>query len=477
MFKTLQSKIILNFAALIIAIVTLLLISFNYIVVEQLKLKLAEELKTEINLIELGLLDVHENKLDEYLHNLDNFTRQLNYNLILQNNNQQELFKFYSDTSIINKDYDVLFLRKTGKYQIETRKYKDAEKTFLLVKKSVDIKLGDNQNQNLRYIIIETGLSGIENFSNNVRFKIIVAALILFVFGFFVIKYFSRIITSPVTKIIEALKEFSKTGSPQLISIEGGEEFKFLIESINNLMRKIEEDMNELRKLERYRSEFLGNVSHELRTPIFTIQSYLETLIEGGINDPEINIKYLKKALENLERLNRLLSDLIDISQIEAKQLRLSFRYFSINELLQKVIDDLKILADQKEINLVFDKDDNLKELAWGDKERLYQVFYNLIENSIRHNPPQTTVRVYYHKINSTLRVFVEDNGIGIPEEDLPRIFERFYRVNKERSRESGGTGLGLSIVKHIVEAHNSKIYCESKLNQGTKFYFDLKIA
>jgi two-component system phosphate regulon sensor histidine kinase PhoR len=304
-----------------------------------------------------------------------------------------------------------------------------------------------------------------------------VAALFFLVLGLIVIRFFTNKVTSPINNILEGLKEYSKTGVPKEIEVEGTGEFKYLIETINNLMKKIENDLNELKKLERYRSEFLGNVSHELRTPIFSIQSYLETLIDGAINDPEVNLTYLKKAYENLERLNRLLSDLIDISQIESRQLKLSFRFFSINELIQKVIDDLQLRAEQKGIQLQFIKDENLKELVWGDKERLYQVFYNLIDNSIRYNPAGTKVLIYYKKQNSTLRIFVEDNGVGIPAEDLPRIFERFYRVNKERSRESGGTGLGLAIVKHIVEAHESKIYVESQMNSGTKFYFDLKIA
>jgi two-component system phosphate regulon sensor histidine kinase PhoR len=304
-----------------------------------------------------------------------------------------------------------------------------------------------------------------------------VAALVFLVLGLIVIRFFTDKVTRPINNILEGLKEYSKTGVPKEIEVEGTGEFKYLIETINNLMKKIEDDLNELKKLERYRSEFLGNVSHELRTPIFSIQSYLETLIDGAINDPEVNLTYLKKAYENLERLNRLLSDLIDISQIESRQLKLSFRFFSINELIQKVIDDLQLRAEQKGIQLQFIKDENLKELVWGDKERLYQVFYNLIDNSIRYNPAGTKVLIYYKKQNSTLRIFVEDNGVGIPAEDLPRIFERFYRVNKERSRESGGTGLGLAIVKHIIEAHESKIYVESQLNSGTKFYFDLKIA
>jgi len=118
-----------------------------------------------------------------------------------------------------------------------------------------------------------------------------------------------------------------------------------------------------------------------------------------------------------------------------------------------------------------------LKERVWCDEERLYQILFNLFDNALRHNPPQTQVKIYYKKVNASVRIFVEDNGVGIPEEDLARICERFYRVNKERSRESGGTGLGLSIVKPLVEAHGSKIYVESKTGEGTKFYFDLKIA
>jgi Signal transduction histidine kinase len=347
----------------------------------------------------------------------------------------------------------------------------------LYLTKKVYINLRPYKVRDVGFITIVTDLSRIDAFAADVRSKIFIAALLIFIVGTFIIRSFTNKIIKPISIIINSLREYSKTGIAQPIELSGSEEFKFLTESINKLMEKIESDFNELKKLERYRSEFLGNVSHELRTPIFTIQSYLETLIDGGVNDPEINVKYLKKAYENLERLNRLLNDLIDISQIESKQLRFSFRYFNINDLIQRVVDNLKIIAEQKEITIEFKKDDNLQEMVWGDKERLYQVFENLIDNAIRHNPPQTQIKIYYKKQNSSLRIFVEDNGIGIPDEDLPRIFERFYRVNKERSRESGGTGLGLSIAKHIIEAHESKIYVDSRINQGTKFYFDLKIA
>lgn len=477
MLKTLKSKIIVTFMAIIFAIVTLLLLSFNYIVVDQLKLQLAEELKNEINLIEYSLNNVNDEKLNEYLNNLKNFSGQLKYNVILSDINKNKIFRFYSDTSLYNKDYQISFLRKSGRYTLETKNYENDARTFFVVTKSIDVNLSNEEKSKFGYITIETDLEAIEKFSNNVRFKIIVAALVLFVFGLLIIRYFTDRVTKPVNSVIDSLKEYSKTGIPRLIEFEGSQEFKFLVESINNLMTKIEYDMNELKKLERYRSEFLGNVSHELRTPIFAIQTYLETLIDGGINDPQINLNYLKKAYENLERLNQLLKDLIDISQIEARQLRLSFRYLDINDIIERVIEDIKLLSQQKNIQIEFIKDESLKELVWCDKERLYQILFNLVDNALRHNPPQTQVKIYYKKVNASVRIFVEDNGVGIPEEDLPRIFERFYRVNKERSRESGGTGLGLSIVKHLVEAHGSKIYVESKTGEGTKFYFDLKIA
>lgn len=477
MLKTLNSKLLLGFVLIEIIIVILLLLSFNYIVVNQFKYQLIDELKKEINIIEFGLTDLDKDNFTTHINRLDKLSAQLRARIILSDKRKGILFDFSSGFEKPSGDYRILELAETGIYKVEIRKFRGNPQKYLYITKKVNINLRPYKVQDVGFITLITDLSKIDYFATDIRSKIIISALLIFIAGIFLIRKFTSKIIKPINVIINSLREYSRTGIVQPIEISASEEFNFLTASINKLMEKIEADFNELKKLERYRSEFLGNVSHELRTPIFTIQSYLETLIDGGINDPEINVKYLKKAYENLERLNRLLNDLIDISQIESKQLRFSFRYFNINDLIQKVVDNLKLIAEQKEITIEFQKDENLKELVWGDKERLLQVLENLIDNAIRHNPPKTIVRIYYQKMNSTLRIFVEDNGIGIPEEDLPRIFERFYRVSKERSRESGGTGLGLSIAKHIIEAHESKIFVESKLNQGTKFYFDLKIA
>jgi two-component system phosphate regulon sensor histidine kinase PhoR len=477
MFKTLSSKLLFGFVVIESIIVVLLLFSFNYIVVDQLKYQLIDELKKEISIIEFGLTDLDINNFSTHINRLEKLSAQLNSRIILYDKQKSILFDFSSGFDKPSGDYRILELAQTGNYKVEIRKFSGNPQKYLYLTKKVTINLKQFRVRDVGFITIVTDLSRIDYFASETRIKIIIAALLIFIAGIFLIRGFTNKIIQPINVIINSLKEYSTTGVAKPIELTGSDEFKFLTESINKLIEKIEADFNELKKLEKYRSEFLGNVSHELRTPIFTIQSYLETLIDGGINDPEINIRYLKKAYENLERLNRLLNDLIDISQIESKQLRFSFRYFNINDLIQKVVDNLKLIAEQKGITIEFQKDENLKELVWGDKERLYQVLENLVDNAIRHNPPQTVVKIYYQKLDSTLRIFVEDNGVGIPEEDLPRIFERFYRVSKERSRESGGTGLGLSIAKHIIEAHESKIFVESKLNQGTKFYFDLKIA
>lgn len=243
---------------------------------------------------------------------------------------------------------------------------------------------------------------------------------------------------------------------------------------IQKMFEKEKNDIEYLKKLERMRKEFLANVSHELRTPIFTIQGYIETLLHGAINDPKVNKIFLEKANTHTINLSNLLNDLIDISMIESGEMRLSFRYFDITDFLKKLLDEMKPAAEGKNIslNLVTDKS---KINVFGDKDKLRQVIVNLIQNSIKYTE-KGKVEVILEEGEKHCRISVKDTGIGIPERDLSRIFERFYRVDKARSRSVGGTGLGLAIVKHIVEAHDSKIEVKSKLNEGSEFSFRLKV-
>lgn len=475
MLRSLSSKIIFSFIGVELFILILLLLSFDFIIAKYIKNQIINELKNEITIIEFNLKN-QPTRLDiNFLNSFEAISKRLNYRLDFIDDKGKVIQSYNKELINDVNNFELIESKSTGLYKLEIIKHPEDNTKFIQIIKRVDEKDIILENLILSSIRLTSDLSYTEEFLHYIRIRIVLFSLAVLIAGILFIKYFVNKITLPINEMVKLMSEFSESGLPKLLSIKGSREINSLVESINKLILKIEKDFNELKKLEKYRSEFLGNVSHELRTPIFTIQTLLETLINGGINDPDVNMIYLNKAIVNLERLNRLLKDLIEISWMESKELKMSFRYFNVIELINKVIDDVKFLADQKKIHIQVKQPENFTKLVWGDKERLYQVFYNLIENSIVHNPPETQIEVYFKKINSHVRFFIEDNGVGIPKEDLPRIFERFYRVNKERSRESGGTGLGLAIVKHIIEAHESRIFVESEINKGTRFYFDLK--
>ena len=241
---------------------------------------------------------------------------------------------------------------------------------------------------------------------------------------------------------------------------------------INAMLETLEADLAHLKKLERVRSEFLGNVSHELRTPIFSMQGLIETLLNGAIDDPGVNRGFLEKALRNSDRLSILLNDLIDISRIESGEMKLRFRYFDVAEFLKLSVSDLEPQAEASGITLVLEMSLGERTEVYGDRDRLRQVIANLVENAIRYSDEGKTVKVIAAEREGAVEISVEDEGIGIPEEHLSRIFERFYRVDKDRSRTGGGTGLGLAIVKHILEAHRSFITVKSEPGKGSAFTF-----
>jgi two-component system phosphate regulon sensor histidine kinase PhoR len=238
---------------------------------------------------------------------------------------------------------------------------------------------------------------------------------------------------------------------------------------------KLGDDIGRLKKLERIRSEFLGNVSHELRTPIFSLQGFLETLLDGAIDDPAVNREFLEKAHRHAQRLNLLLNDLIEISRIESGEMQMSFRYFAIREFLERMLEEMRPQADQKGVALTLVPGAPAGEQVFGDRDRLKQVIVNLIDNAIKYTNPGGTIALSAEADGDRCTVRVSDTGIGIPEEHHSRIFERFYRVDRDRSRDVGGTGLGLAIVKHIIEAHGGAIAVASTPGKGSVFSFTLK--
>ncbi|CAI8221927.1 MAG: Alkaline phosphatase synthesis sensor protein PhoR [Flavobacteriaceae bacterium] len=240
--------------------------------------------------------------------------------------------------------------------------------------------------------------------------------------------------------------------------------------------KKIE--IETLKVRENYRKEFIGNVSHELKTPLFTVQGYILTLLDGAYKDKAVRKKYLKRANKGVERLLYIIKDLDMITQLEVGGLTLEKEKFNIIKLVKNVFDLLEMKANKKNISLVFDKQYKQGIKVYGDQERIQQVLSNLIVNSIKYGKNDGTTEVSVeHLVKDKVIIRVTDNGEGIENEHLTRLFERFYRVDKSGSRKEGGSGLGLAIVKHIVDAHQENIYVESQHGIGSEFSFTMQLS
>lgn len=232
--------------------------------------------------------------------------------------------------------------------------------------------------------------------------------------------------------------------------------------------------IEDLKSLENYRRSFLGNISHELKTPIFSLQGYLFTLLEGGLYDEQINLKYLRNATRNIDRLITIVEDLESISKMESGEMELDIQKFDIKKLAQEVFDDVEMQAKKRNIRLGFKQGANQNVMVMADRENIRQVIMNLIVNSIKYGRDGGETKVSFYDMDKYILVEVSDNGLGIEEKHLSHLFDRFYRVDKSRSRELGGSGLGLSIVKHIMEAHNQTINVRSTIGVGSTFGFTL---
>ncbi|MBV6647017.1 MAG: ATP-binding protein [Cyclobacteriaceae bacterium] len=244
---------------------------------------------------------------------------------------------------------------------------------------------------------------------------------------------------------------------------------------IKKYTQQKQKEIEELKRMETFRREFIADVSHELKTPIFAAQGFVHTLLDGAVEDKKVRGKFLKKAAKSLDGLDALVQDLLTISQMETGEIKMHFEYFDIVELCREVYDQVEVKADKKKVQLSFDEDYEVKMFVYADYQRIYQVVSNLVTNGIKYTKEGGFVKIRISEDDENVEVSVQDNGRGIPNEDIGRIFERFYRVDKSRSKEKGGTGLGLSIVKHIMEGHHAKIEVESKYKVGSRFWFKLK--
>jgi len=346
-------------------------------------------------------------------------------------------------------------------------RYSNTLKTdFIYFVKQVD------QNQfGFKYIRIAQSLKSVENLATKYReFYYLIITIIIFVIiiAWFVLKSW---LTDPISELTKAASDISQGDLKRRVAIRTGViEIDELADNMNKMTIALERGYIGIKRMEKVRSEFLGNVTHELKTPISSISGYIETLLEGAINDKTVNIGFLERALENAHRLEELVTDLVEISRIETGELKMNFEYFNIFDILKNLIKDAKQRNTNKKIKIDLDLPDK-KLFVYGDKSRLDQVISNLLSNSLRYTD-EGYIKVKANRRDDEIVFSIIDTGIGITQKAIKRIFERFYRTDKARDRQIGGTGLGLSIAKHIIEAHGSKVYVDTVEGKGSTFSF-----
>ncbi|MFC3417203.1 sensor histidine kinase [Algoriphagus hitonicola] len=246
---------------------------------------------------------------------------------------------------------------------------------------------------------------------------------------------------------------------------------------INSYALARQKEIDALQKNAEFRREFIADISHELKTPIFATQGYIHTLLDGAIDDKQVRMKFLKRAAKSLDSLDNLVQDLLTLNQMESGVIKFVFKDFDLKEVIEEVIEELEHKASKRHVHIDFKYEPDKNYLTHADRQKIYRVCQNLIFNAVKYNHDEGEVKISLKAHKNHIQVDIKDDGQGIPPEDLKRIFERFYRVEKSRNKKEGGTGLGLAIVKHILEGHKSKISVSSTVGKGSIFSFSLPLA
>lgn len=305
---------------------------------------------------------------------------------------------------------------------------------------------------------------------------IIASALSAFIIAFFLVYYaVNNFIFEKINPIYKTIENIPITKEELKKKLEGKDVIQEVNRMVINYAQNRAKEIKKLRRMEKYRKEFLGNVSHELKTPIFNIQGYILTLLDGGLEDPEINREYLERTEKSINRMVSLIEDLESITKLETGKLELVWENFDIVQLVKYVFELQDSMRARFNIDLTLDRNYDKPIIVSGDKKRITEVLNNLIINSIFYGNKGGKTTISFAEMGENILIDVTDNGLGLDEDEIPRIFERFYRTDKSRSRDRGGTGLGLSIVKHIIEAHNQTITVRSEPGTGSSFSFTLK--
>lgn len=312
------------------------------------------------------------------------------------------------------------------------------------------------------------------NYFYYIQLAIVLGIFIFFSSFFLIKKYITRRIKLIYKSIYtQKLSALERSGKGPMYKAN----FEEVEKEVAEWSAKQQNELIAMKELEEYRRNFLGNVSHELKTPIFNIQGYIYTLLEGGINDSKINKHYLQRAAKNIDRLQSIVSDLQSISKLESGKMILDIQEFDIKELVKEVIDENEMLALKKSIIVGFKPGSDQSYKVKADRESIRTVLTNLIQNSIKYGQKTGKTLISFYNMEIKILVEITDTGVGIPENQIKHVFDRFYRVDSGRSRDEGGTGLGLSIVKHIIEAHHQTINVRSTVGVGSTFGFTLDKA
>lgn len=300
--------------------------------------------------------------------------------------------------------------------------------------------------------------------------------LALFVLAYFMIRLgVEQFVYSKVKIIYKNIHELKIGSETEEEELARSADLDKVTKEVSEWATQNRNEIAELRERENFRREFIGNISHELKTPIFNIQGYLLTLLDGAIDDQEINRRYLKRANKSVDRMINIIEDLEVIAALESDRVQINYESFDLTELVEGVFELLEDKAHKKHVQFKIKKDLDRPLKVMADRAKIEQVLINLVGNAIKYGNENGLVEVRFFDMDKHILTEVSDDGIGIPPEDVPRIFERFYRVDKSRSRDAGVTGLGLSIVKHIIEAHKQTINVRSSENKGSTFSFTLK--
>jgi two-component system phosphate regulon sensor histidine kinase PhoR len=307
---------------------------------------------------------------------------------------------------------------------------------------------------------------------------VIIAIVVFFGVTYLVVYHtLSNFIFEKVQPVYKTIHDFTASQKELKKELDKTQFITQVNKEVEDWADKKTKEIKKLKELEKYRKDFLGNVSHELKTPIFNIQGYILTLLDGGLEDNSINRLYLERTEKSINRMISIVEDLESISRLESGEIKPHLDDFDVIKVVDEVFDALEMRAKKKGIKLSYGSSYNKPIKVNADRKRIIEVVNNLVINSINYGKKNGKTTVSFMDMGQNVLIDITDDGIGISEKDIPRIFERFFRTDKSRSRDQGGTGLGLAIVKHIIEAHNQTINVRSKVDKGSSFVFTLRKA